>query len=492
MADTEFCRYVFPRAMQLPSGLRVERLSTSLSGGARLIGARFGRPCALALLAIFILTSHRAVAATDPGLIISEPGIYDGQGRAIGYLRVDTDDALVSNYSVTGYGPAISCVTFSGNNITIRNVTVQNCGHTGVVFESGTNNVLEDSFIADPITQPGVDSWGIYQDGNAGHITVRRVTVHGSGFSVYAPNGSSLIEDNDFLIPDSYRTDCQGNRQSGGPCSCGEFGIATKTGRNVIRGNRISGYRQSDPVCGGSGSVGIGIELAACATNSQVCPSEYDVVENNVIADSTYGIFLPPQASRYTINSNFVCFTDAAIGDGYSQTNSSITNNIFYGNSRDLDQYGTASAVTYGNYRLNIGNCPPVAGSTPASFAFTDVTKVALGTLQTSTPVTITGINTAVPISVAGGEYSIGCGAEFTTEAGTISNNQTVCVRHTSAATYAAFTNTTLIVGPFADTFTTVTISANGGDSGGGGGALDVFTLLGLSLTGWMRRRLTS
>jgi len=455
-----------------------------------LTNVSFGLPCTLALWAIFVLTSHCAGAGTlDPGLTISAPGIYDGQGRAIGYLRVDTDDALVTNYSVTGAGPAISCVTYAGNNITIRNVTVQNCGGDGVRFESGTNNVLEDSFIADPVTQPGLDSWGIYQSENAGHIAVRRVTVYGSGFSVYAPNGSSLIEDNDFLIPDSYRTDCQGNRQSGGPCSCGEFGIGAKTGRNVIRGNRISGYHQSDPICGGSGSVGIGIELAACDTNSQVCPSKDDVVENNVITDSTYGIYLPPQASRYTINSNFVCFADIAISDGYSQTNSAITNNIFYGNGRDLEQFGTASAVTYGNYWVSAASCPPEAGSTPVPFAFTDVTNVAMDTLQTSTPVTITGINTAVPISVAGGAYSIGCGAEFTTEAGTISNNQTVCVRHTSAATYSAFTNTTLIIGPFADTFTTVTIAANGGSSSGGGGALDGFTLLGLSLTAWLRRK---
>ena len=427
----------------------------------------------------------------DPGVVISAPGIYDGQGRAIGYLQVNTDDALVTNYNVTGYGPGISCVMYSGDNITIRNITVQNCGAAGVVFASGTNNVLEDSFIADPITRPGLDSWAIYQSGNAGHITVRRVTAHGSGFSVSAPNGSSLIEDNDFLIPDSYRTDCQGNRQSAGPCNCGEFGIATKTGRNVIRGNRISGYRQSDPICGGSGSPGIGIELAACENGSEICPSRHDVVENNVITDSNTGILLAPQASQYTINSNFTCLTDVATSDGYSQDDSAITNNIFYGNGRDLDQFGTASAVTFGNYRVTAGNCPPEPGTTPAAFTFTDVTRVAVGTLRTSNAITITGIDTAVPVSVAGGEYSIGCSAVFTTAAGTITNNQTVCVRHTSAATYSASTNTTLIIGVFADTFTSTTVAANGG-GGGGGGAMDGLSLLGLSLIGVMRRRLTA
>ncbi len=421
---------------------------------------RLADSCALALSMIFLITSHNVGASTnDPGLVISRPGFYDGHGRAVGYINVNTSDALVTNYHVTGYGPGVSCISYSGDNITIRNVTVQKCGGAGVVFMSGTRNVLEDSFIADPTTRPGLDSWAIYQAENAGHVTVRRVKAYGSGFSAYAPNGSSLIEDNDFLIPDSYRTDCHGNRQIDGPCNCGEFGIAPKSGRNVIRGNRISGYRTSDPICGGSGSPGAGIELAACAANSQTCRSEHDVVDNNVISNSHYGIYLPPQASKYKINDNFVCRTKIAISDGYSQNNSAITDNTFYDNGTDLEQYGTASALTLGNKRVTAGTCPPQPDTKPDVFTFMDVVNVAVGTLQTSNTVTITGINHAAPVSVTGGEYSIGCSNTFTTATGIISNNQTVCVRHTSTATHSTSTNTTLIIGAGADTFTSTTLT---------------------------------
>ena len=86
---------------------------------ARLFGSlrsfKPAHPWALALWTIVLLTSHSVVAsANDPGLAISAPGIYDGQGRAVGYLYVNTSDALVTNYRVTGYGPGMFCINYSG------------------------------------------------------------------------------------------------------------------------------------------------------------------------------------------------------------------------------------------------------------------------------------------------------------------------------------------------------------------------------------------
>jgi serine protease len=102
---------------------------------------------------------------------------------------------------------------------------------------------------------------------------------------------------------------------------------------------------------------------------------------------------------------------------------------------------------------------PPV-DATPNVFTFVDRINVPISTEITSAPVTISGINAAAAVSVTGGAYSIGCGANFTSVAGTISNDQTVCVRHTSAATASAATNTTLTVGGVADTFTSTTAAA--------------------------------
>lgn len=95
--------------------------------------------------------------------------------------------------------------------------------------------------------------------------------------------------------------------------------------------------------------------------------------------------------------------------------------------------------------------------TTPDAFRFTDQSYVALSAVVTSVAVTITGIDAASAISVAGGEYSIGCTATYIATATTIDPNQQVCVHHTSAATGDTATDTTLTVGGISDTFTSTT-----------------------------------
>ncbi len=88
--------------------------------------------------------------------------------------------------------------------------------------------------------------------------------------------------------------------------------------------------------------------------------------------------------------------------------------------------------------------------------------SVAIGSARTSNAITVTGINAPVAISVAGGEYSIGCTATFTPTAATIANNQTVCVRHTAAASADTVTTATLSVGPLSTIFRVITAAAPG------------------------------
>ena len=106
-----------------------------------------------------------------------------------------------------------------------------------------------------------------------------------------------------------------------------------------------------------------------------------------------------------------------------------------------------------------------LADTTPNPFVFTSQNAVPLSTLRTSTPVQITGISGAVPISVEGqlgsaycvsASSSCGCGA-FTTSPGTISNNQFVCVQQISASSANRVTETVLHVGGGAGTFRVAT-----------------------------------
>lgn len=84
---------------------------------------------------------------------------------------------------------------------------------------------------------------------------------------------------------------------------------------------------------------------------------------------------------------------------------------------------------------------------TPDVFSFPAQPDVPKSTVITSAQVTLTGFTSNAPITVTGGQYSIGCTASFTAVAGSVAPNSTVCVRHTSSAAGGTATTTTLSVG---------------------------------------------
>ncbi len=98
-----------------------------------------------------------------------------------------------------------------------------------------------------------------------------------------------------------------------------------------------------------------------------------------------------------------------------------------------------------------------VVDTVPNAFSFATQTNVPLSTVVTSANATISGISQAVPVSVAGGTYSVGCTSTYISTASTISNGQDVCVRHTSSASPATDTVTTLTAGGVSGTFTSTT-----------------------------------
>jgi fibronectin type 3 domain-containing protein len=97
--------------------------------------------------------------------------------------------------------------------------------------------------------------------------------------------------------------------------------------------------------------------------------------------------------------------------------------------------------------------------TTPNQFTFTDQTNVALSMVITSNAITVSGINAAATISVAGGTYSINGGA-YTSAGGTVSNGNTVTVRQTSSGSYSTTTNATITIGGVSDTFSVTTLAA--------------------------------
>lgn len=105
----------------------------------------------------------------------------------------------------------------------------------------------------------------------------------------------------------------------------------------------------------------------------------------------------------------------------------------------------------------------PGTDATPDQFIFVDQQGVDTGVEITSAPVVITGIDTAAPVSVTNGTYSIDGGA-FTDVAGTLNSGASVQVRHTSSATAGGSVTTTLQVDSVSDLFTSTTTAPAGAD----------------------------
>lgn len=100
---------------------------------------------------------------------------------------------------------------------------------------------------------------------------------------------------------------------------------------------------------------------------------------------------------------------------------------------------GTKSAE-FNSYTVAIAE-----DKTPNEFNFAPQTNVATDTKVTDT-LTISGINTATPISVINGEYRLNSGT-WTSAIGTVSNNDTVEIRHTSSSNNLEKTVSTLNIG---------------------------------------------
>ena len=93
----------------------------------------------------------------------------------------------------------------------------------------------------------------------------------------------------------------------------------------------------------------------------------------------------------------------------------------------------------------------------PDDFFFTTQAGVPLSTPRTSNAVAPAGLEGVASVSVANGEYAIGCGGAFTAAPGYLAPGQSVCVRHVSSASRGASVVTTLTVGGISGTFTSTT-----------------------------------
>jgi hypothetical protein len=99
---------------------------------------------------------------------------------------------------------------------------------------------------------------------------------------------------------------------------------------------------------------------------------------------------------------------------------------------------------------------PPATDTTPASFSFAQIDDAEILADVESGSITISGINSAAPISISGGEYAIANGA-YVSSSDTINNGQSVTIRLTSSSEYETESSATLTIGGVSATFTVAT-----------------------------------
>ncbi len=121
---------------------------------------------------------------------------------------------------------------------------------------------------------------------------------------------------------------------------------------------------------------------------------------------------------------------------------------------------GNPGGTAYGSdMTFTTPACP--ADTTPDDFNFTPQTGQALNSTITSNTVTISGINTATPVSITGGSYSINNGP-YTTNTGNVNNGNTIKIRLTSSASYNTTTTASLTVGGITRSFNVTTVGGGG------------------------------
>jgi hypothetical protein len=105
------------------------------------------------------------------------------------------------------------------------------------------------------------------------------------------------------------------------------------------------------------------------------------------------------------------------------------------------------------------GIIPPI-DATPVPFAFTTANNVSPGTTSTSNSVTITGIDSNIPISIIGGEWELNNSGTWSTSDGVINANDTVRVRRNAGLNYNETRTVDLTVGNITETYTIINQTA--------------------------------
>lgn|GEM_PF-5508421 len=183
--------------------------------------------------------------------------------------------------------------------------------------------------------------------------------------------------------------------------------------------------------------------------------NEYIVFPSKTISGISGSVAISVENGEYSIDGGS---SWASSGDTVSATDSILVRHL----SSTENNTKTTSTLIVGRYQTDFSSVTKVADgvddTSPDSFSFGVVKGTSTETEVTSSEITITGIDAETPISVSnGGEYSLDGGSTWSSSKGTVENNATVMLRHTSSSENLTKTETTLTVGDFETSFVSFT-----------------------------------
>lgn len=269
-----------------------------------------------------------------------------------------------------------------------------------------------------------------------------------------------------------------------GPSTIGKcsYGFAAAVGGigNVYFAGESTGSIWQNSACNAAGDFLLGRQLGApLGTPSDTTPDTFAFVDRTGVGRSTV-VFSAPVTITGIDAPAQIDVTGGQYSIGCTGSATDATGTISAGQTLCARLITSANYSTATSMVVTIGGVSdtfsattvdaPAAGTdtTPNAFTLMDLTDMPSGVQVTSAAISVSGIDAAAPVSVVGGEYSVGCTATFTSAAGTVNNAQTVCVRHVTAAACAATRDTVLTIGGVSDTFTTTTYDDTGDTDGDG------------------------